>query len=429
MAEDGNKTRPLRTLTVKNFSVIKDAKLEFGKITVLIGPQASGKSLLCRLAYFFGNELIHLAAEKGNRQLDFPGFLDYVESEFEKRFPRDGWGPDQFRIHFSQDEYEVSAQRFARGAGDEDYVRIEFNRKFKELYESHPRSGMGHLGEGPGNAYYESIFSFRRLQRHRPLDRTIYIPAGRSYFINSSRGYRVLAAEGETDPVLKGFAIVFEDARSLARSTPSVERYLGGKIARGGTGYLFKFEDGRVLPLDKLASGTQELLPMLCVLDQYKVTRASDLRNETIDPNQFPPDIQSYDEFFIEEPEVHVFPSTQYELVCIFAQLSNSDDVNPHFTITTHSPYILSSFNNLIEAGQAARNNPKLRAKIAKIVPEQYWIKKGDFAAYSIEDGKLKSILNRSGFVEGNYLDQVSEVIGNEFDKLLGLEYERTKAS
>ncbi len=53
MPENGNKSRPVRTLTVKNFSVIKEAKLEFAKITVLIGPQASGKSLLCRLAFFF----------------------------------------------------------------------------------------------------------------------------------------------------------------------------------------------------------------------------------------------------------------------------------------------------------------------------------------------------------------------------------------
>jgi predicted ATPase len=45
MADNGSKTRPVRTLTVKNFSVIKEAKLELGKITVLIGPQASGKSL------------------------------------------------------------------------------------------------------------------------------------------------------------------------------------------------------------------------------------------------------------------------------------------------------------------------------------------------------------------------------------------------
>jgi predicted ATP-dependent endonuclease of OLD family len=45
MTDNGNQSRPVRTLTVKNFSVIKEAKLEFGKITVLIGPQSSGKSL------------------------------------------------------------------------------------------------------------------------------------------------------------------------------------------------------------------------------------------------------------------------------------------------------------------------------------------------------------------------------------------------
>ena len=52
MTDNGGKTMPVRTLTVKNFSVIKEAALEFGKITVLTGPQSSGKSLLCKLAYF-----------------------------------------------------------------------------------------------------------------------------------------------------------------------------------------------------------------------------------------------------------------------------------------------------------------------------------------------------------------------------------------
>jgi predicted ATPase len=52
VAEDEKQQRPVRKLTVNNFSVIKHAELEFGKITVLIGPQASGKSLLCKLAYF-----------------------------------------------------------------------------------------------------------------------------------------------------------------------------------------------------------------------------------------------------------------------------------------------------------------------------------------------------------------------------------------
>jgi hypothetical protein len=116
-------------------------------------------------------------------------------------------------------------------------------------------------------------------------------------------------------------------------------------------------------------------------------------------------------------------------LVRLFAWLANDPILSFQWVITTHSPYILSSFNNLIEAGQAARNNPNLHDEVAKIIPEQYWIKEGDFKAYAIEDGKLKSILNESGFVEGNYLDQVSETIGDEFDQLIKLEYDHAQAS
>jgi hypothetical protein len=103
--------------------------------------------------------------------------------------------------------------------------------------------------------------------------------------------------------------------------------------------------------------------------------------------------------------------------------------LNNSLAITTHSPYILTSFNNLIEAGQVAKNKPELSEQVAKIIPERYWIKEGEFKAYAIEDGKLQSILNESGFVEGNYLDQVSETISDEFDRLIKLEYDHAKAS
>jgi hypothetical protein len=140
-------------------------------------------------------------------------------------------------------------------------------------------------------------------------------------------------------------------------------------------------------------------------------------------------DVWSKNLVYLEEPEANIFPETQYELVRLFAWLSHEPTLDFSWVITTHSPYILSAFNNLIEAGQAARNNPTLHDEVARIIPERYWIKEGDFKAYAIEDGKLRSILNESGFIEGNYLDQVSEVIGNEFDELLRLEYDHTKAS
>ena len=86
----------MRKLTVKNFSVIKEAELEFGKITVLIGPQSSGKSLLCKLAYFLGSEVIDIAINHVTNQFSFPAFETAVKKEFAKWFPRGGWGTSQF---------------------------------------------------------------------------------------------------------------------------------------------------------------------------------------------------------------------------------------------------------------------------------------------------------------------------------------------
>src|ERR1035438_3520526 len=102
----------MRKLTVKNFSVIKDAELEFGKITVLIGPQSSGKSLLCKLAYFLGREVINIAIERVVNRFEY-GFSDFevaLQKEFAKWFPRGGWGSDKWSIIFSAEDYDVRSE-------------------------------------------------------------------------------------------------------------------------------------------------------------------------------------------------------------------------------------------------------------------------------------------------------------------------------
>lgn len=132
---------------------------------------------------------------------------------------------------------------------------------------------------------------------------------------------------------------------------------------------------------------------------------------------------------YLEEPEANVFPKTQYDLVRLFAQLSNEAILDFSWVITTHSPYILTAFNTLIEAWRAG-NKPGKREQVAALIPEQYWINENDFAAYSISDGYLKPIFEietegkeGSGLIDGNFLDSVSDGLGREFDKLLDIEY------
>jgi hypothetical protein len=77
--------------------------------------------------------------------------------------------------------------------------------------------------------------------------------------------------------------------------------------------------------------------------------------------------------------------------------------------ITTHSPYILTAFNTLIEAQRAAKKTGK-RDKVAAIVPEHNWVSEDDFAAYAIQNHVAASIFKKaakgiegSGLIDGEY--------------------------
>jgi predicted ATPase len=133
-----------------------------------------------------------------------------------------------------------------------------------------------------------------------------------------------------------------------------------------------------------------------------------------------------FDEFFIEEPEAHIFPKKQYEIVQYFAEIVNDDSLKPAISITTHSPYILSAFNDLIEAGRLGAESD-LSGEVSAIIPDKYWVKPGEFKAYSIHDGKLESIMDKeTGLINGEYLDAISNKIGGDFDALLRIGYAKS---
>lgn len=428
MAEENNKQRPLRKLTVHNFSVIKHAELEFGKITVLIGPQASGKSLLCKLAYFFGREAIRTAIDLAVNRLPFSEFESVIQREFMRWFPRGGWGTENWSISFRSESYEVSVYVLQR-TSEPAVVNVSFGQEFLRAYVQRLEETLEEQNRR-GFLLAPALQStaatrFMAVAGRGIWDASTYIPAQRSYFVDIKKGYRTLAAEA--DPISAHFADVFANALKPSSSGSRVQRHLGGDVINQQNDWMLSYRDGRLLPLSDISSGDKETLPLLTALDYYESQRKQS--GHLPSAELYSQKLYEFDDFTIEEPELSLFPSTQYDIVREIAALSNEIDFVPRFTITTHSPYILSSFNNLIEAGQAARNNPTLRDEVAKIIPEQYWIKEGDFRAYAIEHGNLKSILNESGFIESNYLDQVSEVIGDEFDKLLRLEYEHTRAS
>jgi hypothetical protein len=425
MPDNGKKARPVRTLTVKNFSVIKEAKLEFGKITVLIGPQASGKSLLCKLAYFLDREVTELAVESAANQYLLSEFEDRVRKEFSKRFPPTGWGGGVWSVSFSANEYSVT---ISAPGNPYDDASVECAKGLKDAYLNQLDENTAQqrrIGVIPPLDLIRSAAAtkFTKLAGRGVWDAATYIPLERSYFVDTQKGYRALGTG--TDPISARFAAIFANSLGPDLPRPRIPRYLNGDLIPGPEGPSVAFSDGRFLPVTHLSSGAKETLPILAVLDFYEYQRRSsrtNLPSETLYGN----DLYCFDDFTIEEPEASIFPEMQYQLVKEFASLSNESDFVPHFTITTHSPYVLSAFGDLVKAGKVGAEGPNNRIAVAKVIPENYWIKTDDFVAYKIENQVLDSIFDeKAGQIDGDYLDDVSGKISDELGQLLEIQYGR----
>ena len=188
----------------------------------------------------------------------------------------------------------------------------------------------------------------------------------------------------------------------------------------------FIASEGRKLPLEVVSTGVQEMLPLFNILEQLMYSREHLVEAEraTYIPARSKTPVSSRPLIYLEEPEANVFPKTQYALVQLFAWLSCDPILDFSWVITTHSPYILSAFGNLLKAGKVGAQNAEHHAAVEKTVAEKYWVKNSDFAAYKIENGVLISIFDKeTGQIDGDYLDDVSSDIAEEFGQLLEIQY------
>ena len=117
---------------------------------------------------------------------------------------------------------------------------------------------------------------------------------------------------------------------------------------------------------------------------------------------------------YLEEPEENLFPTTQYELVKWMAKQINTTQDNS-LCIATHSPYILSSFNNLIQASECKDN-----ISVESTVGKSSTISFEDINVYAVDNGTVKDIKDYDlRLISQTDLDAASDTIASDFSKLL----------
>jgi predicted ATPase len=125
----------------------------------------------------------------------------------------------------------------------------------------------------------------------------------------------------------------------------------------------------------------------------------------------------------LEEPEAHIYPRLQLELVKFIAHVVN--ETGSTIFITTHSPYILTSLNLLCYAGVVAEGKNDTTA-VSKLLDGNVLIKPGNVVSVKLEqrggETIAESLLDDNEELKTEMIDGVSNTINELYTSLYDLE-------
>ena len=424
-------------LIVKDFAGIKDMEIDVKRVNILIGPQASGKSVCAKLLFYFKNFVWEILSVVENKQTKRNLDSNYSKT-FEEYFPPDSWGKQDFFIRYeiSNVFIEVSRKQNTKGKISLSYSDF-FNKELKDLRNLLKKAGEKSSERNTKYDNLENLYLTRQVLREHLIDflgksigreaafTQLFIPAGRSFFANlQSNIFSFLSSNNTLDPFLREFGSTYEDIKSLRLGSRNrlegrytkdiqeeinslIEKTLCGKHVREKGKDFLEVADGRRISVANSSSGQQETLPLTTMLAALPFLVASRV-GRTV---------------YIEEPEAHLFPSAQRNIVELIATVFNYRKEQLQFFITTHSPYVLTALNNLLQAGLLyEESNEAVQHQLEKIVSRYKSLDISDLSAYVLTNGKCNSIVCLdTGLIDAKVIDSVSDELAIEFDKLLDL--------
>lgn len=255
--------------------------------------------------------------------------------------------------------------------------------------------------EGGNIRYQNKQFDYEVSQIAEEDDITaqnLYVPAERFFVSTFSRSLATLVLNKAPIPnTLLNFASIYEKAK---KKYPNYNVPIFNLLLQTDNSHetLFLKDSHKSIPFKDASSGIQSVIPLLMVLD-YSIEE------------------KEYNRFVIEEPELNLFPKTQVKLLQQIIRKCQK------VTITTHSPYLLSALNNLIEANNALGSNPSGAENIYKLIPKEYILSFDNVGAYKIENGKVISILDEEyRLIVADQIDSVADIESQIFSELLSIE-------
>ncbi|NML67120.1 ATP-binding protein [Hymenobacter sp. RP-2-7] len=400
-------------LIVKNFGPIKDATVDFKRVTVFIGPTGGGKSTLAKLAAVFHDERIYFESKLSeilrnysiNNYMQNNSYLQFstatITSLFDSNLKISSRKRDDARIN---SEGEEDIRRDLKSIGEK--VLNTINSMPSQNYKDLNNIDEVILQENE-NTLYNLITEVRNLLKnnhghHFTSSKQIYIPAERTFISSIEYSWAGLLKDNIGLSIL---ILEFANSFSLSRKTVSELdiHFLNAKYLHlNGRDFIEIPNRKEPLMLLETSSGMQSVTPLLVLIEHLN-------RNT-----------EQAQSFIIEEPELNLYPTAQQGLLNWLVEKCTKGEND--LTITTHSPYILSHLNLLLYAYQVAEQHPERADEVAELVPRESWINPKEFACYQVENGGVISLVNEDlGLIDDNGLDGLSGDAADAFDNLIRL--------
>jgi predicted ATPase len=414
-------------LIIRHFASITELDIEIKKINIIIGPQASGKSICMKLLLYFksfARDLVDIIRSEGT----ITDCVQVYENKFLESFSSSCWSDRNFHIRYEVQDFfiEVDANRDLDSG-----FKIQYSQGYDFLARELEKISKEHLDNINNiDIYQDPDFTRSKMLNYasksiqdESLSLQLFIPAARSFFYAIQTNiFSLISNKISIDPVLQRFGAIYELSRKYHSSDwrnqsqafkNEIEHHIneilcGKYLIENGEEFLIG-SDGRKTPVSVASSGQQASLPLLLVLLSISQRKIDSPQGVSI---------------YIEEPEAHLFPTSQRRIIEIISMIFNSSQTKLQFFITTHSPYILTVLNNLIEGGLLYENLLEESIKeLELIMPKYKALDSKQIKVYSLENGHCRSIISEeTGLIDATIIDQVSDDLSIEFGQLLDLE-------
>ncbi len=455
----------MQKIIVENFRQIPYAELEIRQLVFLIGEQATGKSTLAKLIYFFKSlkdDLTTLIADPRTDIADLQTtFIREIQDKFRVYFGSTAELADNFQItfYYHYDASNANGNKYLRLTKraslqitfSENYFRGIVNNTRLLATRVRQTSQSQSSGTDYIRAERERTRLFNELtsqvntlfyDNYQPM----FFPAGRNITVSFPEQFQAQFLSAlpvdkglpkSVDLVLMRSFILhskflidyfkqytFDQPNEIARFIYAHIRYiLKGEYnnSDGAEKIIVDTDSNQGVPLNLASSGQQEVVRIIQDL-LYIWTSQTGLANTQ----------SAYR--VIEEPEAHLHPSAQKRLIELIALVANL--TGSQFLITTHSPYLISVLNNLLMYSVVQENDPAASENLSSHFGTEQLPNAGDarinllreqVQAYSLgrADGHFcASIIDpETGLIGDNYLDGVTEELNSDFSFLYHLHF------